>query len=137
MKVFSRSGPKRQKEIAKQVFDEELQCLIRLRSLFPDAQVAYYHYWGDYLTDQLHRPNIAHVNVELGDNLADFGIENWETIVEPSSIPGVYDNEGDILMDHNTLSQGKWVTDDIRNGYHPGSKFHELVAGKVMKWLTH
>ncbi len=135
MKVFGRSLPERQKEIAKQIFDEELQCLARLRQLFPDAQMSYYYYWGDSILDQLHRPNIAHVNAELGENLADLGIENWGTIVDPSDISGVYDSEGDILMDMAIMFRNRWVA--TQTDQHPGLKFHELVAAKVLEWLSH
>ena len=135
MKVFNRLPYRRQKEIAEQIFDEELQCLARLRRLFPDARMAYYYYWGDCILDQLHRPNIAHVNAELGENLADLNIENWGTIIDPKTIPGAYDEEGDILMDLDTLFKSGWtasITDQ-----HPGLKFHELVARKVLEWLSH
>lgn len=135
MKIFGRLPSKRQKEITEQIFNEEFQCLVRLRQLFPKAQMSYYYYWGDCILDQLHRPNMAHINSKLGEKLVDLNIENWGTIVDPSSIPGVYDNEGDILMDMNALFKNGWIASPTDQ--HPGLKFHELVAVKVLEWLSH
>lgn len=135
MKIFRRLSSKRQKQIAEQVFNEELQCITRMRQLFQDAKVAYYYYWGDCILDQLHHPNIAHVNEQLGQHMTDLDIENWGTLVDPHDIPGVYDEGGDILMDHKKLFRNEWIASETDQ--HPGLKFHKLIARKVLAWMSH
>lgn len=135
MKIFNRLDDERQKQIAEQVFSEELRCLHRIRQLFVNAKMAYYYYWGDCILDQLYQPNIALVNERLGQHAVDLNMENWETLIDPHDMPGVYDEEGEILMDKKKLFQNGWIASEVDQ--HPGSKFHALVARKVLEWMSH
>lgn len=135
MKTFRRLSNKRQKQIAERIFNEELQCLTRIRRLFVKAKIVYYYYWGDCVLDQLYQPNIAFVNERLGQHMADLDIENWGTLIDPHDIPGLYDEKGDILFDRKKIFQNEWIFSE--RDQHPGSKFHALIARRVLKWMSH
>lgn len=135
MKMFRQLSNKRQKQIAEYIFNEELQCLIRLRQLFANAKMAYYYYWGDCVLDQLYQPNLASINDRLGQRITDLDVENWGTLIDPYDIPGVYDAKGDIVIDKKKLFQNEWIASEVDQ--HPGSRFHALIARKVLEWMSH
>jgi hypothetical protein len=130
-KKFDKLGVDRKKEVAEMIFREELKCLEILRDFFSNAKMAYFHYWGDYVMDTLHQPELAEINVELGKAIKPWEIENWETIVNLKDIPILYDDEGDLNIDIQTLHESGWIYNDL----HPGAVYHTKVLNKVKGWL--
>ena len=131
---FSRLNEEQQIKICDVILNKEKELLLKIRHFFPKAHLAYYHYWADYIKNALVRSPLDKINVELGLYAETIGYYNWNMIVDPKTIPGAYDTEGDIV----------WLTDDMfKSGWtrssqdpHPSSKFQKAVARKVIDWLS-
>jgi hypothetical protein len=132
---FDRRSRSAKKAIAKQILEEEYQSLARIREFFPNAKMSYYYYWADAIIDDLRgRHDLVQVNVQLGERAHKLDIENWEMILDPKTLPGLYDDEGDLLLSYAELSKHGWVWHD--GDPHPGPAFHGVVAEKVVQWIT-
>lgn len=131
---FKRSLTKKKKEIARLIYNQELKMLSGLRSHFCDTNIAYYHYWADYIIDVLHFPELSHINTELGIEAEKMGIENWDTIIDIEKIPGALSKDGSIEMDMKLLYDLEWIwqPDDL----HPSNSFHSVVAKKAITWIS-
>jgi len=133
IKKWERLSKKARRKTSKIIFKEQLNLLVELKNMFPNAQFAYYHYWVDYIAELLHRPLLAEVNVQLGIEAENIGMDNWGTIIDPKTIKGVYDKEGDIVMLQKELFSGGWICS--RFDMHPIKRYHEVVTNKVEQWL--
>jgi len=61
-------------------------------------------------------------------------MENWETIIDPKNIDGVYDDEGDILMSGPRIYQTGLIYAPC--DYHPSFEFQKILADKVEEWVN-
>lgn len=120
--------------VAKLIYDAEFNCLLKLRKMFSNAKIAYFHYWVDHTMDLLQWPELSEINGQLGEAIVSEGIENWNIIVDPHDIPGAYDSEGNILMDGVELAESGWAFS--KRDLHPGPTYHNQVLEKVKNWVT-
>lgn len=134
IKAFATLSSKKQNQIADLIYEEELECLIRLKEFFPKTtKIAYYHYWADAMMEIVHRPPLSYINTKLGEEMEKIGIENWDIIVDPHEIPGVYDGD-DLIMDTEEIHRQGWIC--LPNDLHAGPKYAKLVADKVINWMA-
>lgn len=133
-KEWDRLSKKKQKHTSEIIFQEQCGHLAELKTIFPNAQFAYYHYWGDYIAEFIYHPLLAEVNVQLGREAALMGMDDWGTIIDPKEIDGVYDKHGDLVVLSQKLFADGWVRTE--KDMHPMKRHHIIVADKVEKWLT-
>jgi len=131
---FDKLKSHKRADVAEMIYREELQCIKDLQRFFHQAMIVYFHYWADYIVDHLNRPELAEVNVRLGEAVESMGIQNWKMVVDPKEIPGVYDDEGDIIMDNDILDQHGWIRHP--GDCHPGPAFHDIMFERVKRWIT-
>ena len=77
---------------------------------------------------------MAHVNEQLGIEGEKIGITNFGMVLDPNEIPGVYDKQGDIVMDLELIFKSGFIAKN--DDPHPSKKFNEILSYKVEKWVT-
>jgi len=131
LRKYRKLNKKDRQQVADTIFAEEYKCLLKLQELFVNAKIAYFHYWGDYIMDSLNCPELAEVNVRLGEAITSHGIENWKMIIDLKDVPTLYDAEGDIAINVEKLHELGWVYNDL----HAGHVYHNHVLDKVRGWI--
>ena len=133
MRNYEKLTDAKAKEVALFIENKEQNIIKELRETFSNTRMAYYHYWGDYIVDSINRPYLAEVNVRLGEYAETLDIDNWGIIIDPAEIPGVYDEDGDILFDKEIIYKAGWTYSD--GDYHGSEKYQQRVPERVEKWF--
>lgn len=136
IKKYSKLNRKRKKSVADFILQEEFNILRIIRDFFINADIYYYHYWGDYVIDYLHRPYLAENNIKLGELAESIGINNWKMIINIKDVEGITDSTGQFDINHKTLLDNGWIYGG-RDGkdLHPQYKFQQEVAQKVIQHI--
>jgi hypothetical protein len=121
-------------DLAKRIFDAECELLKEFREIFSASKCAYYHYWADDLIDAVIRPEFTDHNNRLGEVAQALGMEDWGTIIDPKTIDGVYDKDGDILMAGARIYQTGLIYQPA--DYHPSVQYNSILADKVGQWVN-
>lgn len=124
----------RKLEVCEHIMEGEKNLLCEIRDLFPDAHCAYYYYWSDYFKNIIHRPILSSINPELGAYAESIGYLNWDFIINPKTIPGIFDDEGDLIWNARAMFKAGWTRE--KKDTHPSRKYQEIVAKKVSDWVN-
>ncbi len=130
---FQRLNHQKRVELAEQIYNHELSLLQELRDTFPNAAMVYYRNWIDDMHDLVRRPELADINHKLGIKAEEMGYENWGTIIDPKNISGVYDEEGELILDNDEIAKNDWFISSKDN--HPGIAFQQALAKRVINWV--
>ncbi len=120
--------------VANNICRIEERLLHEFVTLFPNAKYLYFHYWGDHIMDLIHRPLLAEVNLELEKMAEQLKMTNAGMIVDLKNIKGLYDKDGDLNPDGKVLTKENWWVG--HQNWHPGTRFHKLVAETVEGWIN-
>ncbi len=133
-RTFNKLSKARQKIAYEVILDREKELLLEIRELFLNAHLAYYHYWSDYFKNIIYRPILSSINLELGTYAESIGYSNWGFIIDPKTIPGILDDEGDLIWNSQAMFEAGWTR--AEKDTHPSRKYQEIVAQKVSDWVS-
>lgn len=121
-------------ELADKIFNYEVEILGWFKELFPNAKFAYYYHWADVSSSDLSFPSLAgHFN-RLGDKTEELGMTSLGSIIDPKDVPGVYDDEGDLIWDVKKMYESGWIV--FPNDVHPSPKLQAEVAKRIVEWYA-
>ncbi len=132
MQEFAKLSKERAAEVAEEIFKKEAHLLVEVTEIFPNAKICYYHYWMDYLIEQVQRPALAEVNNRLGEVATSLGMYNMGIIINPAEIDGVY-KDGELIMDTQKIHDAGWI--HSLADFHGTRKYYQAVSDKVEEWL--
>lgn len=132
-RVLSKSRDK--EEAARQILEIETAMIRKLFSLFPNSRIAHYFYWLDYIHEEMQKhPSLAEVQFKVGRLVEELGGETWGMLLDPHDVEGVYDSEGDFVLDTEMLAKNGWILSE--KNLHGRENWYQLVTARVKDWIN-